>query len=48
MMGLASETFLGRGQYRNAVASGGSRELLMLNVNPTLPRYGTDLLQQEL
>ena len=43
---------LGHGQYRNAVASGQSRtyEILSrierLSFDPTLPRYGTDLLQQ--
>ena len=31
---------VGRGQYRNAVASGRMRE-----ANPTLPRCGTDLIQ---
>ena len=43
---------LGGGQYRNAVASGRSRTYEILSkierlyVDPTLPRYGTDRIQQ--
>ena len=43
---------LGGGQYRNAVASGRSRTYEILSkierlyVDPMLPRYGTDRLQQ--
>jgi len=43
---------LGPGQYRNAVASGQSRNLNNSSVidaqhsDPTLPRYGTDPVQQ--
>jgi len=43
---------LGGGQYRNAVAPGRSRTYEILSrierlyVDPTLPRYGTDLVQQ--
>jgi len=43
---------LGHSQYRNAVASGQSRNrndprVLMYNADPTLPRYGTDCVQVE-
>jgi hypothetical protein len=47
-----SGVVLGRGQYRNAVASGQSRTydiLVIIEVptdDPTLPRYGTDLVQR--
>ena len=50
--GFASKVriLLGRGQYRNAVASGkcDTPRLLSHNVDPTLPRYGTDRVQQGL
>ena len=42
MFGFASNVFVGRGQYRNAVASGGS---VCLQTDPTLLRYGTDPIQ---
>jgi hypothetical protein len=47
-----SESALGSGQYRNAVASGLPRTYEILSVltplqcDPTLPRYGTDPIQQ--
>ena len=46
---MNSAVVLGRGQYRNAVASGRAvrRTLMLLDGqrDPTLPRYGTDLVQ---
>ena len=38
-----SEPALGPGQNRSAIASG---EALTHSGDPTLPRYGTDLVQQ--
>ena len=46
---LDSFLWLGTSQYRNAVASGQSRAYnilrLLMTVDPTLPRYGTDPIQ---
>ena len=48
--GFASKVTVGRGQYRNAVASGRrcapiTEESCIHKIDPTLPRYGTDLFQ---
>src|SRR6185503_1216056 len=49
-LGLASKVTVGPGQYRNAVASGRcwasiTEEYRSYKNHPTLPRYGTDIIQ---
>ena len=47
LRGFASKVTVGQGQYRNAVASGRRCASLIeeYRIHPTLPRYGTDIIQ---